>query len=89
MATSDIMFRTGSDTQPAHPSWYRGETCNFNPTKNALREDGGLDEFVLKGWLPPEPFITRRMPVTAFGSCFAQNVSRWLMRQQYTTGHHR
>jgi hypothetical protein len=83
---SNILFRTGNDVQPAHPSWYRGETCNFNPTKNALRDAGGLDEYVLKGWLPPRPFITRDMPVTAFGSCFAQNVSRWLMRQQYATG---
>jgi hypothetical protein len=83
---SDILFRTGNDVQPAHPSWYRGESCNFNPTKNALRDAGGLDEYILKGWLPPRPFITREMPVTAFGSCFAQNVSRWLMRQQYATG---
>lgn len=83
---SDLLFTTGADVQPAHPSWYRGETCNFNPTKRALRDAGGLEEFVLKGWMPSRPFISRDMPVTAFGSCFAQNISRWLMRQQYSTG---
>lgn len=82
---SDFTFRTGNDVQPAHPSWYRGATCHFNPTKQALRDAGGLEEFILKGWLPAAPFITRDMPITAFGSCFAENVSRWLMRQQYMT----
>ena len=77
---SDFLFRTGSDVQGAHPSWYRGETCHFNPTKNALHADGGLEEYILKGWVPPAPFITRNMPITAFGSCFAEHVSRWLMR---------
>ncbi len=83
---SDFTFRTGKDIQPAHPSWYRGENCHFNPTKDALHGDGGLEEYILKGWLPAAPFITRGMPITAFGSCFAEHVSRWLMRQQYTTG---
>jgi hypothetical protein len=32
------------------------------------------------------PFITRDMLVTAFGSCFAQHLTQWLMRQQYSTG---
>ena len=82
----DIMFRTGKDVQPAHPSWYRGENCNFNPTKNALRDEGGMEEFILKGWLPAHPFITREMRITAFGSCFAKHLSQWLMRQQYSTG---
>ena len=84
--SSDLMFSTGQDVQPAHPSWYRGDNCNFNPTKRALAAEGGLEEFILKGWLPPQPFISRDMPITAFGSCFAQNISRWLMRQQYATG---
>lgn len=83
---SNFLFRTGDDVQPAHPSWYRGETCHFNPTKAALHAARGLDEYILKGWLPAAPFVTRSMAITAFGSCFAENVSRWLMRQQYTTG---
>lgn len=85
-ASMTIRFRTGQDEQNAHPSWYRGDTCHFNPTKRALRGAGGLEEFVLKGWLPPRPFITRDMLVTAFGSCFAARLSQWLMQQQYSTG---
>lgn len=83
---SRFLFRTGNDVQPAHSSWYRGESCNFNPTKAALQAPGGLADYLLKGWLPRAPFISRDMPITAFGSCFAENVSRWLMRQQFTTG---
>lgn len=82
---SDFYFRTGKDVQPAHPSWYRGAGCHFNPTKDALHGEGGLDEYILKGWVPERPFIGRTMPITAFGNCFAEHVSRWLMRQQYTT----
>lgn len=81
-----LYFRTGDDIQPAHPTWYRGENCNFNPTKNALHDEAGLEEYLLKGWLPPRPFITRDMWITAFGSCFAQHISEWLMLQQYATG---
>ena len=79
-------FRTGNCTQTAHSSWYRGKDCNFNPTKTALRDNGGIEEFLLKGWLPQKPFVNREMCVTTFGSCFAKHVSDWLCRQRYRTG---
>lgn len=81
-----MRFRTGREVQHAHPSWYRGETTHYNPTKAVLYDVGGLEEFLLAGWLPPKPFIGREQVITTFGSCFATHLSAWLMRQQYLTG---
>jgi hypothetical protein len=33
---------------------------------------------VLKGWIPSEQFLTRNTKITAFGSCFAANITRHL-----------
>jgi hypothetical protein len=80
-----IKFRTGDDRQIAHQSWYRGQTRHFNPTKSALRSEAGLHEFLLRGWLPPAPFIGRGMRIATIGSCFAGSIAKWLMRRQYET----
>lgn len=63
--------------------WYRGEVVNFFPDKASLYARDGLDEFILKGWLPSKPFITRDHAITAFGSCFATHVERYLASQGY------
>ena len=69
--------------KPAHGSWYRGEHCNFAPAKAELREEGGIEKFILKGWTPHRPFVTRQTPVTAFGSCFAAHISSHLSKAGY------
>jgi hypothetical protein len=70
--------KQGRDVATAHFSWYRGEHTNYNPTKINLFEAKALDEYFLKGWLPRAPFISKTTPVVAFGSCFAEHISRYL-----------
>lgn len=59
-------------------SFFRGATVNFNPYRRDVAQPGFLAKFVLKGWLPPEKPIARDTQITAFGSCFAQNISKHL-----------
>ena len=47
-----------------------------------VTEHAVLDN-VLKGWLPEKPFITPSTQITAFGSCFAFNISNWLARRNF------
>jgi len=64
-------------------NWYRGENTNFGPK---MAQIGGADtatRYVLQGWLPKEKFIDHETKVVAFGSCFAQNITKWLARQNY------
>lgn len=66
-----------------HGSWYRGPHTNFIPSKAQLREPGAVDRYILHGWLPEAPFITKRSRITAFGSCFAQHLTRHLHNAGY------
>ena len=59
-------------------SFYRGETCNFNPYIADLNRLDFLKQFILKGWLPPSRFIDRSTQITAFGSCFAGHITNHL-----------
>ncbi|MDI3471083.1 MAG: hypothetical protein OJF62_003146 [Pseudolabrys sp.] len=56
-------------------SWYRGKHTNFIPSKIEITETDAAEKFVLTGWLPAIPFITRQMSITAFGSCFAAHIT--------------
>lgn len=67
-----------------HGSWYRGRHTNFIPSKADLRAPNSLEEYVLKGWLPPQPFIRKSDAIVAFGSCFAANISSFLADRGYT-----
>lgn len=60
--------------------WYRGDDCNFGPTKAELLEDDAIDKFFLKGWVPDSPIISRDTKVLTFGSCFAQRLRGYLRR---------
>lgn len=83
----NIFYTVGQDQQRvAHASWYRGEHCNHHASKINLGEADAAEQYVLKGWLPRKPFITRQHCITSFGSCFAQHLSHYLIRQGYMTG---
>lgn len=75
---TDVMATIGSQAVRFNGSWYRGEHTNFIPSKDNLREPGGLTTYVLQGWTPKTPFITRASNITAFGSCFAAHISDYL-----------
>lgn len=68
----------------AHKSWYRGENCNFNPSLANLKEPEAIKKYILKGWLPQEPFISKDTKILAFGSCFAENISNYLVEKGYS-----
>ena len=73
----------------ANESWYRGEHTNFIADKTNLQEEDAIKKYVLKGWLPKAPFITKKHLITSFGSCFAQNVQNYLNKKGYKTSSHR
>ncbi len=73
-----LVVDQAEQTLKFHGSWHRGDSVNFIPTKAALAEPGGLEEYILKGWLPETPLITRETAITAFGSCFAMHLSKFL-----------
>jgi hypothetical protein len=81
----DISFSVvqGVAPQTVQSTWYRGEHCNFNPTKADLREPDAIERHITAGWLPEAPFITRALGITAFGSCFAGHVSDHLLARAY------
>jgi len=69
-------------------SWYRGEGTSYYPSLAELRTPKDAPATVLKGWLPPAPFIRKNTPVAAFGSCFAVNIVAYLITKGYTAlGH--
>lgn len=66
-----------------HGSWYRGEHTNFHPDRAAIMRGDAVDRYIGLGWFPPSPFITRNQYITAFGSCFASNVTKFLHKEGY------
>ena len=66
-----------------HGSWYRGPSTNFIPSKADLAEAGAVFEYVLKGWVPDRPLMDKTTAITAFGSCFASHITRYLIARGY------
>ncbi|NNE55419.1 MAG: GSCFA domain-containing protein [Flavobacteriales bacterium] len=64
-------------------TWFRGEHTNYNPDVAALESPESVGEYVLKGWSPEAPIIDHSTRITAFGSCFAENISNWLSRRSF------
>jgi hypothetical protein len=78
-----LEFEVAGRKQEAGRTWYRGEQCNYNPNVANMRLPDAVEDFILAGWLPPEPFITPTTNVTAFGSCFARHISDYLNERNY------
>jgi hypothetical protein len=79
-----LQFQTTSRSGPEFRTWFRGEHVNALPHDRHLFRAGGAEKYVLQGWTPESPVIDARTQVTAFGSCFAANISNWLARRNYT-----
>ena len=58
------------------------------PDKTQLRSEAVIEDFFLKGFLPSRPIIEKAHQITAFGSCFAGNVSRHLAANGYKVNAH-
>lgn len=78
-----VMIATGNDRRTEGHEWYRGEQVNFMPSRTNLFEKNAVEDYVLKGWLPEKPFISKSDYITAFGSCFAQHVTTFLLDRGY------
>lgn len=78
-----LAFQPTSAKGPEFRTWFRGEHTNFNPKLDALMQADGPEKFVLEGWVPDAPVITKSTQITAFGSCFAANISNWLSERNF------
>lgn len=76
-------FQTTSKDSAEFRTWFRGEHTHYNPTMARMIPADSAQKWILKGWEPAEPFITPETQITAFGSCFAANISEWLSRRHY------
>lgn len=75
---SRIVIEQDGVKRKASASFFRGETTNFYPSDKSLERTGVVGEYFAKGWMPTERFVTKATPIVAFGSCFAENISRFL-----------
>lgn len=78
-----IYYRMAGKKRRAHGTWYRGENTNFHPMADSLSEPDAVAKYVGFGWFPPAPFIGKNHYITAFGSCFAMEVTKFLLREGY------
>lgn len=76
-------FQVDGLNQGAHKTWFRGAHCNFNPALRNLHNVDAVSNHVLKGWVPNAPTITPQTNIVAFGSCFAEHISRWLAKRDF------
>ena len=83
MDLDTIHHRRHGRTASFNGTWYRGEHTHFIPSKEDLRRETAFDEYVMTGWAPAAPFIDRTTQITAFGSCFAANISDHLAARGY------
>ncbi|GGO73851.1 GSCFA domain-containing protein [Bowmanella pacifica] len=58
------------------------------PTQEQLRKPGAVADYFMNGYAPNEPLISKSNNVTAFGSCFAGNVSRYMRQKGYSVNGH-
>ncbi len=71
-----IEFQTAGRPHRSDVSFWRGEHTVFHPTDDDLASNSAISHMT-RG-LPKEPFIGKKNPIVAFGSCFADNVSYYL-----------
>jgi len=86
----EILMDTADQPQLVTPSqknashtWYRGEQTEHLPNIDALYSDDGIRDYIVKGWEPARRSITHTTNITAFGSCFAAHISKWLNEHNY------
>lgn len=78
-----LKFQRTSRDGKDYRTWFRGEHTNALPHNRHLYKAGAVEKYVLHGWQPEAPAIDARTQVTAFGSCFAANISNWLSKRNY------
>lgn len=79
----EFVFQTTTKKTREFRTWFRGEHTNFNPTEAKIIGSNGVKDYILHGWAPEAPMITPDTQITAFGSCFAANISNWLSKRNF------
>jgi GSCFA family len=79
----EVNFQTTTKDSAEFRTWFRGEHTHYNPTVARLLDVTGTQKYVLQGWQPARPPITPTTQITAFGSCFAANISNWLSKRNF------
>jgi len=79
-----LKFQTTSRGGKEYRTWFRGDNMNILPHNRTFYRPNGIEKFVLEGWMPETPAITVNSQITAFGSCFAANISNYLSRRNYS-----
>jgi hypothetical protein len=70
-------------------TWFRGDNCNFHPSRSALNTPDAIAQYVGYGWFPTAPIIARSDPITTFGSCFARHITEYLNTAGYDVADYR
>lgn len=81
--SAQLNFQTTTRASTEFRTWFRGEHTHYNPTVARLIDPDGVRKYVLDGWIPKAPVIRPETQITAFGSCFAANISNWLSKRHF------
>jgi hypothetical protein len=63
--------------------WYKEGEATFNPSLPDMREPRAIEDQILAGWMPPEPFINPSTRVTFIGCCFGSSLLNHLKTLDY------
>ena len=67
-------------------SYFRGEHTNFHPRDSSFRLKNFVATHLVKGLVPPTPFLNLSSEIVALGSCFASHISNYLFERGYNVG---
>lgn len=81
--TGTLNFQVTTRDSTEFRTWFRGEHTNYNPDVARMLDVEAAQRYVLHGWVPDRPVIRPDTQITAFGSCFAANISNWLSRRRF------
>jgi hypothetical protein len=63
--------------------WYKAGEATLNPSLPQMREPRAIEDQILAGWMPPEPFINPQTKVTFIGCCFGSSLLDHLKTLDY------
>jgi len=78
-----LFFKTEGQSQEAHGSWFRANTATSIPHwKISSTSNPRSSGFCMAGF-PPQPTIAPDTRIVAFGSCFAENITKHLAKRNF------